>query len=72
MEFDRELFTTNPNEGYIHVLQKPFLHDKLLEDKDAIGLVMSGWCLNTEWRKVKGTNESRIYVHFISNLVYTI
>jgi len=56
MEFDRELFTTNPDEGHIYIIQKPLLHDKLLEDPQAIGLVMSGWCLNTEWRKVKGTN----------------
>jgi hypothetical protein len=45
MELDRELFTTNPEEGRIEVVPKIKLHDKLLENSGAVGLVMSGWCI---------------------------
>lgn len=31
MELDRELFTTNPEEGRVEVVRKPKLYERLME-----------------------------------------
>lgn len=60
MEFDREIFSTNPEEGRLEIVQKTKLYQKLDEFPEAIGLVMSGWALKEEWRKFRDVD--RVYV----------
>ena len=63
MEFDREHFTTNPAEGLIEVVPRKHFHDKLIENSDALGLVMSGWANKAIWKNVRQEkDQKRIYV----------
>ena len=57
MDFDPELFTTNPSEGIVQVVRKNTLYRRLEEDPEATGLILSGWVNSPSYRFGK-----RIYV----------
>jgi hypothetical protein len=62
--YDLELFTTNPQEGFIQVVDKPTLKTHLEREKQAVGLVLTGWVNNVGWKY-----NGRIYVSLLSRSV---
>lgn len=64
MGLDPELFTTNPGEGFIQVVQKKRLVQTIRETADSIGIVLSGWVNHPTYRL-----NGQIYVH---NYIFSV
>ena len=43
MDYDLELFTTNPKESIVEVIRKNSLYGCLARDPKATGIILSGW-----------------------------
>ena len=73
MGFDREYFSTNPDEGLIEVVPRKLLHERLIEHPEALGMVMSGWANKPVWKNVRGESEQRrIFVSIFFYLVCSL
>jgi hypothetical protein len=57
MDYDLELFTTNPKESVVEVIRKNTLYHCLEKDPKATGIILSGW-VNAPSYRLSG----RIYV----------
>ena len=59
MQYDPELFTTNPQEGFIEIIRKEKLQKKLANEPECTAIVLSGWVNHPCYRY-----EDRVYVLF--------